>query len=176
MDTKFGRDNFKYHGIHRAVVLDNDDPGKFGRIKVNVFGLYTGIDAEDLPWAAPMFPIGSGSGVGYGSFSVPEVGTYVFVMFEGLDIYQPVYVGSAPDAVHGLPTDRIASYPSTKVLRTKNGTVLKINDANGSVTILSSTGSSVVIDGSGNISVSGGDITISGGAVVISGSTVNINP
>lgn len=85
-------------GLYRGRVEYNKDPKKVGRVRVRI-PLLHGIEGsgrgyiatEYLPWASPSF---MGAGAGFGSFIVPEVGEYVFVLFEGNSITSPVYIGS----------------------------------------------------------------------------------
>ena len=158
----FVDDSVKYEGIYRGAVLDNNDPDMLGRIKVNVFGVYRDIAATDLPWCVPMQPSSIGAGSGFGLFSVPRIGSIVFVMFEAGDVYQPIYVGSAPDGVHGLPAERLTNYPDRIVLKTQNGVIVYIDDKTGEINIEQPSGSFINMDASGNI--------------VVKGSTVSINP
>jgi len=173
---EFKSDNLKFPGNYRGKVLDNVDSSQFGRIKVEIFGIFDGIAAADIPWAVPAFPISSGAGSGYGSFSVPEIGTYVWCFFEYGDMYQPVYFAEASDGVHGLPTERTTNYPSRKVLKTKNDIVVYIDDSAKEIKIVHPEGSYIEITSDGKINVSGGDISVTGEAIVISGTTVHINP
>lgn len=176
MKTELQKEDFGNSGLFRAEVLDNVDPSKLGRIKVNVFGLYDGIDSNDLPWAVPMQPVGPGAGAGFGIFSVPEIGSNVFVMFEGGDIYQPVYIGSAPDGVHGLPSERITSYPNRRVIKTKAGLGVYVDDSARVIRIIHPSGKYIQMDASGNITISAGDVTITGGNITISGTKIEMNP
>jgi uncharacterized protein involved in type VI secretion and phage assembly len=175
---KFKNDNLKFSGNYRGEVMSNTDPDMLGRIKVKIHGVFNGIATADIPWAIPAFPISRGSGSGFGYFSVPEVGSFVWCFFEQEDVYQPVYFAEAADGVHGLPSERTTNYPSRKVLKTKNGIVIYIDDASGSQEIKVShpSGSYVMIDSNGKILIHGGDITIDGGAIVIDGTSVSINP
>jgi hypothetical protein len=159
---EFEKISYLYESIYRGEVLDNVDPDKLGRIKVDVLGIYKDLPMADIPWCVPMYPIGGGAGSGFGVFSVPKVGSMVFVMFEAGDVYQPIYIGSAPDRVHGLPTERTINYPDRSVLKTKNGVVIFIDDSNGEIKVTQPSGSYIQMDASGNIN--------------ISGTTVNINP
>ena len=170
------KDSLKYPSNYRGKVLSNTDSGMLGRIKVEIFGILDGISALDLPWAIPAFPLSNGAGSGYGSFAVPEVGTYVWCFFETGDIYQPVYFAEAPDGVHGLPTERLINYPSRKVCKTKNGIVIFVDDSAKEVHVVHPSGTSIIIDTNGKITLTGGDITITGEAIVIEGNVVNINP
>ena len=129
---KIQKDSLKFPGNYRGKVVDNLDSAQVGRIKVEVFGVFDDIAAADIPWAIPAAPIFTGAGVGHGSFSVPEIGTYVWCFFENEDVYQPVYFAAAPDGVRGLPSERITNYPSRSVFKTKNGISIYIDDTSGS--------------------------------------------
>jgi len=151
-----------YSGFYRGIVLDNLDPSELGRIKVNIYGVFDSIDSEYLPWATPAGAIFSGAGSGYGNFNIPEVGSYVFCFFEHGDLYQPVYFAEALDGVHGLPTERTTNYPYRKVMKTKNGIVIIIDDLDKEIYVNHPSGSYLKIDTDGNIE--------------IQGTTVHINP
>lgn len=172
----FKKDSLKYPGNYRGKVLSNTDSSKLGRIKVEIFGLFDGIAASQLPWAIPAFPLSNGAGSGFGSFNVPEVDTYVWCFFEKSDIYQPVYFAEAPDGIHGLPSERTTNYPSRKVCKTKSGIVIFVDDSAMEIHVTHPSGTSLVIDTNGKIILTGGNITITGEAVVLEGNTVNINP
>lgn len=158
----FKEESLKLDGFYRAEVLSNEDPLKLGRVKLNVFTRFNGIDKEDLPWAVPAMSLFTGSGSGYGGFVVPEVGSYVWCFFEVGDFNQPVYFAEALDGIHGLPSDRITNYPSRKVWKTKNGIVIYIDDSVKEIKVSHPSGAYLVINTGGNIT--------------IKGTTVNINP
>lgn len=185
MPIEFESDELSYDRIYRGVVVDNVDPSKFGRVKINIFGMYDGISVSNIPWAAPAFPVGFGAGNGYGQFSVPEIGSMVFCFFEQGDIYQPVYFASAPDGIHGLPTERTTNYPNRAVIKTPNGIVIYIDDEAKVVRVNHPSGKYIQMDGSGNVTISAGNVTIqasgeidvsASGNITISGSQVDINP
>ena len=159
-----------YTGIYRGVVLDNNDPSQYGRIKVNVHGVFDGIDSTNLPWAVPASSIFVGSGSDQGCFCVPDVGTYVFVFFESGDMWQPVYFAGALDGVHGLPSERTTNYPNNRVFKTSNGIIIEINDSVPSITVTHPDGATVTIGTNGDVTIS------STGTITLSGSKVEINP
>ena len=189
----------KYTGTYRGKVLSTDvnevdSAGaavNLGRIKCEVYPMLIGITtAQDLdgvngietallPWAVPAMPLFSGAGVGYGSFSVPEVGSFVWVFFEGGDVYQPVYFAEAATKTHGLPSERATDYPYTKVWRTARGIVITINDLEGSedIKVLHPTGTNFQIDSSGNVIIDSKGTTtiISTGNLSITAPRVDLN-
>lgn len=163
-------ENFKFPGMYRGKVLDNDDPSRLGRVKVAVGGIIEeSIGSDLLPWATPAFPLSFGAGTGFGSFFVPDVNSWVWVFFENGDHNQPVYFAEAADGIHGLPSERTSSYPSTRVMKSPSGISVSINDSTGDIRVSNGSTAYIQIDGSGNI-------TVSGSAITISGTTISLNP
>ncbi len=113
----------RYFGKYRAVVVDNEDPDKLGRVKFicpEVMGLPDPSTAPPTSvtsgWAWPCFPFGSDwnhassykgqRDHGVGVFAVPEVGSGVWVEFEAGDVNRPIWVGlwhATPIAIDGDP-------------------------------------------------------------------------
>jgi len=87
--------------IVRGIVEFNRDPDHRGRVKVRVaedgpeysnrFPDKPRFATLSLDWCLPLF--GHGSGMGFGSFTVPPVGARVYVMYERAHPEQPVYFG-----------------------------------------------------------------------------------
>lgn len=122
-----------FYGNYRGLVVDNLDPAGLGRIKVKVYPMFKGIeDPFLLPWAVPAMSLFAGAGVGYGSFAVPAVDSFVFVFFEAGNIHQPVYFAEAQTAGAGIPLAAQVDYPNSKAWVTPNGCALWINDKDGS--------------------------------------------
>jgi hypothetical protein len=170
-------DKFSLSGFYRGLVVDNVDSSQFGRIKVRVYGVFgSNIPAANLPWAVSASSLFAGAGSGFGCFAVPEINSEVFVFFEAGDIYQPVYFAEASSGVNGLPSERTTNYPFRKILKTKNGIVILVDDSAKEVQVNHPLGSSIKIDTNGKITITGGDITVTGEDIVIEGTTVNINP
>lgn len=159
-------DNLKFAGIYRAKVLDNDDPDKLGRIKVEIYPVLIGeetarsldgvegIAVDNLPWAVPAMPLFVGAGEGFGGFAIPEEDSFVFIFFEGGDVYQPVYFAEAQTGTKGLPPDRITNYPNRKIFQTKNGIVIYLDDTEDEeeIKVLHPRGTFIRIDKDGSIS------------------------
>jgi hypothetical protein len=145
----------RYDGFYRGVVLDVSDPLKLGRIKVNIHGVFDDIAANDLPWVVRANAIGSGAGVDYGNFAVPEVGSYVFCFFEKGDLYQPVYFAEASDGIHGTPTEAKSDYPYKKIIKTRQGITIIINDTTREILVNHPSGSYLKITTDGSIEIQG---------------------
>lgn len=97
---------------------------KDGRTYTCLIGHTSTVFAEDMK-------AGKWKAEGYGSFMVPDVGTFIWVFFEAGDPYQPVYFAEATTASFGLPSSREGNYPNTRVVRTKNGIQFKFDDTEG---------------------------------------------
>lgn len=69
-----------------ALVEENKDPSRMGRIKARVQSVYDDIPVEDIPWANP---IKSNSAR---SYEVPAIGKIVSVFFPNDNIYEPYYM------------------------------------------------------------------------------------
>ena len=62
--------------IYKAIVEDNTDPIKAGRVRIRVFGIHTpsknksetdGIPTNELPWSEPALGLFAGSVSGFGA-------------------------------------------------------------------------------------------------------------
>jgi len=89
--SDFVNDNIR-DGHYTGIVVDVEDPLQIGRIKVEVFGFFEGVDPEIIPWAVPGNGWTGGSETGSGFYSVPKVGSVVDVKFDNGNIYSPIYV------------------------------------------------------------------------------------
>jgi len=121
------------------------------------------------------------------------VDSFVFIFFEGGDVYQPVYFAEAPTATLGIPSSSQTNYPNRRVLKTKAGLEMIFDDEDESIRINHPEGSCITMNSDGSINITGdgevnvtggGDVSITGssdidiegsGVVTISGSTVEIN-
>ena len=87
----FFKDNVR-DGHYCGTVVDIEDPLNLGRIRVEVFGFFDGLDPALIPWATPSNGWSAGSASGSGSFSVPKLGSVVDVQFDNGNIYNPSYL------------------------------------------------------------------------------------
>jgi len=164
---KFDSDSLSHRGIYRGKVLDNIDSMKKGRVKVEILGIFTGIEKEYLPWAVPGLPIFCGAGVGFGSFGVPAIDSWVWCFFEEGDHQQPVYFAEAPDGVHGFPAAGEDTYPNSRGWVTPAGHKLVLDDE-GAITIYHKDGATVVLDTSSII------LSVGSTSITMNGTTVNM--
>lgn len=101
----------KLLGLYEGPVVDNKDPLKLGRVKVNVPGI-----AEPTGWARPLGWPGAG-GKKRGAWSPPPIGAEVGVMFKMGDPDHPRYLpgfpgeGEAPDEVDEATPEEAVQIP-----------------------------------------------------------------
>lgn len=78
---------------HRAVVKDNNDPRKLGRVRAEIKDLIQG-ETTNLPWISPEPQPNQGGSPDLSQFEVPEIGTEITVYFpDPKNQYAPVYKG-----------------------------------------------------------------------------------
>jgi len=91
--------------LYKAVVEDNNDPLKLGRVKIRVLGVHTHelsqVPTDDLPWANVDHPITSSANSGVGQWSVPVKGSWVRCFPEDEDLQRWVVFS----AISGVPQE-----------------------------------------------------------------------
>lgn len=161
-----GKTSKKFNGFYRGKVLDNNNSEQNGKIRIEIYPMFNGIDVQYIPWAKPAMSIFHGSGNGTGCFAVPAVDSMVWCFFEQGDIYQPVYFAEAPDGIHGVPTEAIINYPDRKVIKTDKVTIV-IDNSTGDINITASGDATITVAGQANI--------VATGNVNITGAEINLN-
>jgi hypothetical protein len=127
-----------YFGKYRGHVTDNADPDNRGRLRAAVPHL---LGDEPLGWALPAFTYGGAPEQGF--FVIPEVGADVWIEFERGNLDFPVWTG-AWFASGAVPE---SAQPAQKVLKTKSGHKVVLDDDGGSLAITDSNGNSITMDG-----------------------------
>lgn len=128
-----------------AEVIDNNDPEKLGRVKVQFN--WTGWDTQSY-WIRMIQPH---SGANKGFHFIPEIGEEVLVGFEGGNVECPYIIGSHYNgrAISGYSTEQ----NDIKAIHTRSGTKIIFNDAQKSVLIEDPSGNKYFMDGKGNTTV-----------------------
>jgi len=85
----------KLNGFYRAVIEDNNDPLKQGRVRVRVLGIHSAhredIDIQMLPWAEYASSLFGSAEGNDGVSSIPKTGSWVWCFFDQGEITRPVY-------------------------------------------------------------------------------------
>jgi uncharacterized protein involved in type VI secretion and phage assembly len=184
----------RWYGVYPAVVTDINDPDGQGRVKVSLpWSPDTG-SAKYEAWArlATMM-----AGKNRGSWFVPDTDDEVLVAFEGGDTRRPYVIGglwngsdSPPESMDG------AGKNYTKVLRSRNGVKVTLDDHDGqekfvaetpggqkvtlkdgpgSVEIVDSNGNSVKLEASGVTITASAKVTINAASMAISAGMVTVD-
>ncbi|MBM0745399.1 hypothetical protein JOY44_28660 (plasmid) [Phormidium sp. CLA17] len=144
----------RFYGKYRGLVVENADPEKLGRLKVKVPSVLGNEVVSG--WAMPCTPYGGDRDQGF--LFIPEVGAGVWVEFEEGDLEFPIWVGtfwSKPDGESELPkvADEIQNSPTQKIIKTKKGHTIQLEDADGKekITIKHKDKSFFAIDENGSV-------------------------
>ena len=146
----------KFFGKYRGVVVDVD--ASTMRVKASVPSVLGGVTSG---WAAPCVPY-AGPQVGF--LMLPDVGSGVWVEFEGGDVSFPIWTGCYWNS-GDIPS---AAASTLKTIVTTSGSLAFDNNAN-SVTLQDASQHTIVIDSSGVTSAAGS------GSVAVGTSGVSVN-
>jgi hypothetical protein len=152
------RQQNRYFGKYRGLVVDNLDPDKRGRLKLRVPSV---LGEATTAWALPCFPYGGAADLGF--IAVPPTGAMVAVEFLEGDLSSPIWTGSFWRSADEVPAEVAGDGASTKLLKTDSGHVLSFEDQEGeeAITLTSAKGAVMTLDPDGGIT-----LTDSNGATV----------
>lgn len=165
-----------YPFCYRALVVDNQDPMKLGRVRLQVPEIFGDLITD---WAfAKTGSIGTGKdGIDKGYFFVPDVGDGVWCEFESGSPYHPRYSGvwhsvsnQPPVVALGIKDESVVpvhhatgtredpsdpKYPFNRVLKTKSGHLVELDDTQDKerIKIHHKSGTLIDIDHEGNIRI-----------------------
>jgi type VI secretion system secreted protein VgrG len=134
-----------YCETQSAIVTDNNDPKGQGRIRVRFHWMKP---SEKTPWIRVISPHGGG---GKGHFFLPELAEEVIIGFEADSAIKPCVIGTVYNG--GESTGFANAGNDLKVIQTRSGTKIRMNDAEGSVFVEDPSGNTWLLDGKGNIKV-----------------------
>jgi uncharacterized protein involved in type VI secretion and phage assembly len=175
----------RWYGVFPALVIDNQDPDGQGRVKVSLpWSPDTGSAAYAV-WARIATMMG---GNNRGSWFIPDLNDEVLVAFEGGDPRRPYMLGGLWNG-SDAPPQSMDGNNTKKVIRSRNGVKITLDDTDGSetmiletpagqkVTLTDSPASVEVDDSNGNtLRMDASGVTVTSSAqVVINASTAEIS-
>lgn len=184
----------RFYGVYPALVSDIKDPDNTGRVKVTLPWAPSANGARYEVWArlATMM-----SGNNRGTWFVPDVNDEVLVGFEGGDPRRPYVVGclwngsdSPPETMDGSGQNNKKvirsrngvkvtmddqSGQETLILETPGGQKITLKDGPGSVEIVDSNGNSVKLESAGVTVTASAKVTINASIVELSAGSVTVN-
>lgn len=137
-------DTHKIYGVVIAIVTNNKDPDKLGRVKVRFPWLG---NQDESQWARVATLM---AGKSRGAFFLPEVDDEVLVAFEHGDVQFPYIIGALWNGKDTPPYDNADGKNTMRVFRSRSGHELIFNDdADGKkeqVAIKTNAGHQIVLD------------------------------
>lgn len=184
----------RWYGIYPGLVSDIKDPNGIGRVKVTLpWSPDTASDHYEA-WARVATFMG---GNNRGSWFIPDVNDEVLLAFEGGDPRRPYVLGglwngsdSPPQSMDG------AGQNNLKVLRSRNGVKITLDDTSGqencivetpggqkitlhdgpgSIEVVDSNGNSIKLQASGITVNASAKVTVTASMVEVSASMVTVN-
>lgn len=136
-------------------VVDNNDPKKMGRIKVQI-AVYADLAPEAIPWASP-YLAPHGNSQEYGGINIPEIGSQVRVTFPSKDFTAPYYSGAELNETTRT-TFFDEDYPHTYGYKDSVGNFIRVNKEKGTAQVQhsSTTNMQVTPEGSIKVGLAGG--------------------
>jgi uncharacterized protein involved in type VI secretion and phage assembly len=123
-----------------AVVTDNKDPSKLGRVKVKIPIL----SEADTSFWAPIVMMGAGKNRGW--FFIPEVEDEVLVIFEHGDMDRPLVVGALWGGKDKPPDNNQDGKNQRRMIKSREGSKITLDDTDGEEKI-------VIEDGKGKAKI-----------------------
>jgi len=159
----------KFYGKYRGTVVNNIDPLQIGRIQVIVPDVSNVIPTS---WAMPCVPV---AGIQMGMYTVPPIGSGVWVEFEQGDPDYPVWVGCFWGTAAEVPALARMVPPAvpgiTFQTTLQNGvTINDVPGPTGGIMLKSATGATIIVNDTG-IYIQNGK----GASIVMVGPSVTIN-
>ena len=142
----------QFSGVCAAIVIENSDPEKSGRVKVRFADLGGSGEKGAEEWARVATLM---AGDNRGTWFMPDVDDEVLVAFEAGDMRRPYVIGALWSGVDS-PPETMDAENTKKVLRSRNGVKVTLDDHNGNESFVVETpgGQRLVLeDGPGAIEI-----------------------
>lgn len=184
----------RWYGVLPAIVVDIKDPDNQGRVKVTLPWSVDAKGARYESWARLATML---AGKNRGSWFVPDVNDEVLVAFEHGDPRRPYVLGGLWNGVDTAPESMDgAGNNYKKVLRSRNGVKVTLDDQDGqeklimetpggqkitlkdgpgAVEVVDSNGNSVKLEAAGITITAGAKVTVNAGMVAISAGMVTVD-
>ena len=184
----------RWPGVYPALVTDLVDPDAQGRVQVSLPWSPDGNGGDYQVWARLSTLMG---GPNRGSWFIPEHGDEVLVAFEAGDPRRPYVLGGLWNGSDAPPeTMDSAGNNYKKVLKTRNGVTVTLDDTDGSeqlmletpggqqltlkdgpgsITIQDANGNQVTLDSSGITVTASAEVTVNASTATISVASLTVN-
>lgn len=159
------------YGVYAATVVDVRDPEALGRVRVRLTSRKVpGVERAWTRLATLM------AGDGRGTWFVPDVGDEVLVAFEAGDPALPYVVGALWNASAKPPESMDAGGDNPRrVIATRSGARIAIDDAAQSVEIADANGNSIRLDPSGIVLQAAAKVRVVASSVEVSAGMLQVD-
>lgn len=180
-------------GVYLAEVASIDDPQQLARVQLRIFN-FDGVDAQDGPvWARVASAF---AGNNRGAFLIPDVGDEVLVSFVNGDARYPIVLGGLWNGSDTAPETISGGRNLRKVIRSKNGVQITLEDQDGqekfivetpgaqkitlrdgpgTITIEDSNGNSLEMEAVGITLTAAAKVTVNAPQVAVSAAMVSVD-
>jgi uncharacterized protein involved in type VI secretion and phage assembly len=179
-------------GVYVALVTDNQDPDRRGRVRVKLPWSPDAGGAGFEAWARVATLM---AGADRGTWFVPDPDDEVVVAFDGGDERFPVVIGSLWNGADSPPETMASGNPKRTILtgagvritlddspgavslllETPGGQRVRLDDGPATVTVEDSGGNSVTLDSAGVTIVAASQVKVSASTVQVDASMVTVN-
>jgi uncharacterized protein involved in type VI secretion and phage assembly len=183
-----------WFGVYPATVSDVNDPVSEGRVKVRLPWSLSPRERQHEAWARLATLM---AGHKRGSWFIPDVGDEVLIAFEAGDASKPYVVGALWNSSRNPPEAMdSAGNNNKKVLRSRNGVTITLDDQDGqerivmetpggqkltmkdgpgSIVLEDSHGNSLKFEAGGTTLTSSAKVTINAGSVAIAAGMLSVD-
>lgn len=134
--------------IVTGVVVDNNDPMHYGRLKVRVPDLLPAqLEDQYLPWVESWQFRSSVNG--QCNINVPDIGSNCRILYMSDDVYNGVYISGLPN----LSEEFLEDYPNTYGYIDRSGSLFLANTKTDTYTIYHVTGTKLTLEGNGHCTI-----------------------
>ncbi len=176
-----------------AVVVSVDDPQQTNRVQVRIVGMNDADNQDVALWARVVCPF---AGQNRGAFLIPDVDDEVLVVFQNGDPSYPLVLGGLWNGSSTAPETIGSQGNVKKVIRSKNGVKITLDDTSGQekfiaetpggqrITLSDGPGRVLVEDANGNSAefasagmtvVAAAKVTVQASQVEVDAGTVTVN-
>jgi len=120
-----GEADSRFYGVAFAVVTNNKDPEKLGRVKVDLPWLAQSVESD---WARIVTPMAGGQ---RGIYFLPEVGDEVLVAFEHGSPESLFVLGALWNGKDKPPESNDDGKNDVRTIRSRSGHVIRLTDKDG---------------------------------------------
>ncbi len=161
------------NGVYLAIVVENVDPENSGRVRVQMPQWGAPGEASQDAWARIATLM---AGTNRGTWFIPDVKDEVLIAFEGGDPRRPYVIGALWSRSRP-PPQTMSAGNNRKVLRSRNGVTITLDDQAGqeSIAIMDGNGNVVELRSTGITVNASSKVTLNASVVELSAAMLNVN-